>query len=182
MTDHLNSAVIYILNRYGFRHAILLASFLTLSGFWIRYAGTKTKSFPTVVFGQVLIGIAQPFILSVPTYYSDLWFTSQGRISATALVSLSNPFGAAVGQLVNPMIATGPDKIPEMVLWVTVIATVACIPALFVQARPPTPPCASAATQKLRFKEGLRLVLRNKNFLITLVLVSFDCALPKWLK
>lgn len=180
VTDLLNSAVVYILNRYGFRHAILLASFLTLSGCWIRYAGTKTKSFPTVMFGQVMIGIAQPFILSVPTYYSDLWFTSEGRISATALVSLSNPFGAALGQLINPMIATSPDKLPDMVMWVAIIATVACLPSLFVQERPPTPPCASAATQKLGFKDGMSLVLKNKNFLIVLLLVSFDCTSPKW--
>lgn len=171
-----DSAVVYTLNRYDLRYAILVASFLTLSGCWIRYAGTKVKSFPTVMFGQILIGIAQPFILSVPTYYSDLWFTSKGRISATALVSLSNPFGAALGQLINPMIASTPEKLPEMVMWVAVIGTVACLPAWFVPARPPTPPCASAAVGKLGFKEGVRLVFRNKDFLIILVLVSVGCA------
>lgn len=166
--------MIYILNRYGLRHAIFIASFLTLSGCWIRYAGTKTKSFPTVMFGQALIGVAQPFILSVSTYYSDIWFTSTGRISATALVSMSNPFGAALGQLIGPIIATSPDKLPEMVMWVAVIGTVACVPSFFVQERPPTPPCASAATQKLGFKEGVRLVLKNKNFLLVLVLVGLS--------
>lgn len=130
--------------------------------------------------GQIMIGIAQPFILSVPTYYSDLWFTSEGRISATALVSMSNPFGAALGQLITPMIATSPDKLPNMVMWVAVIATVACVPSLFVQERPPTPPCPSAATQKLGFKEGVLLVLKNKNFLNVLLSVSFDCTPPQW--
>jgi FLVCR family MFS transporter 7 len=121
--------------------------------------------------GQILIGFAQPFVLSAPTYYSDLWFTSSGRISATALASLSNPLGAALGQLINPMIATSPDKIPGMVLWVSVIATVACVPCVLVQARPPTPPCASAATLKLPFKEALGAVLRNKEFWIVWLLV-----------
>lgn len=130
--------------------------------------------------GQILIGVAQPFILSVPTYYSDLWFTSTGRISATALVSMSNPFGAALGQLINPMIATSPEKLPEMVMWVAIIGTVACLPSLFVQERPPTPPCASAATQKLGFKEGAQLVLKNKNFLLVLVLVSFGPSPGCW--
>lgn len=125
------------------------------------------------MFGQALIGVAQPFILSVSTYYSDIWFTSTGRISATALVSMSNPFGAALGQLIGPIIATSPDKLPEMVMWVAIIGTVACVPSFFVQERPPTPPCASAATQKLGFKEGVRLVLKNKNFLLILVLVGF---------
>ncbi|KAI5837831.1 major facilitator superfamily domain-containing protein [Morchella snyderi] len=165
-------AVIYTLNHHGVKTAILVASILTLSGNWIRYAGTRTQSFSAVMVGQILIGFAQPFVLSAPTYYSDLWFTSSGRISATALASLSNPLGAALGQLINPIIATSPEKIPGMVLWVSVIATVACVPCVLVQARPPTPPCASAATLKLPFKEALSAVLKNKEFWIVWLLFS----------
>lgn len=124
------------------------------------------------MFGQILIGCAQPFVLSAPTYYSDLWFTSSGRITATALASLSNPIGAALGQLVDPMIATSPEKVPEMVLWVAVIATIACTPWWFVQAKPPIPPCASAASEKLNMRAGLRAAFRNRDFIIVLVLVS----------
>lgn len=124
------------------------------------------------MFGQILIGFAQPFVLSAPSYYSDLWFTSRGRISATALASLSNPVGAALGQLIDPMIATKPDRLPEMVLWVAVIATIACLPWWFVQAKPPSPPCASAATEKLRLRVAVRVVFKNRDFIIVLVLVS----------
>jgi FLVCR family MFS transporter 7 len=48
------------------------------------------------MFGQILIGLGQPFVLAAPTRYSDQWFTESGRVSATALASLANPFGAAV--------------------------------------------------------------------------------------
>lgn len=70
-----------------------------LVGSWIRYAGTRAKNggnFGAVVFGQLVIGLAQPFVLSAPTRYSDMWFTEIGRISATAVASLGNPFGGAV--------------------------------------------------------------------------------------
>ena len=46
--------------------------------------------------GQILTGLAQPFVLAAPTRYSDMWFTEGGRVGATALASLANPFGAAV--------------------------------------------------------------------------------------
>jgi MFS transporter, FLVCR family, MFS-domain-containing protein 7 len=46
--------------------------------------------------GQILIGFAQPFVLSAPTTFSDLWFTERGRTSATAVASLANPLGGAV--------------------------------------------------------------------------------------
>jgi len=66
------------------------------------------------MFGQIPIGFAQPFALSGATHYRDLRFTSSRRISATALTSFANPFGAALGQLINPMLATSSEKIPDM--------------------------------------------------------------------
>jgi hypothetical protein len=86
---------IYLLHR-GPKPSIIAASILLLVGNWIRYAGTKTNVFSVVMVGQILTGLAQPFVLAAPTRYSDMWFTEGGRIGATALASLANPFGAAV--------------------------------------------------------------------------------------
>lgn len=94
--------MIWTLNR-GPKGSILWSSGLLLLGNWIRYAGTRAASRPygVVMFGQLLTGFAQPFVLAAPTRYSDLWFTESGRVSATALASLANPFGAAVG-IIHP--------------------------------------------------------------------------------
>ncbi len=76
----------------------MTASVLILVGNWVRYAGARAEGghFGVVMLGQIIIGFAQPFVLTAPTRYSDQWFTSEGRISATALASLANPFGGAV--------------------------------------------------------------------------------------
>lgn len=89
--------VIYVLHR-GPKRSIIAASVLLLLGNWIRYAGTQANGgvFAVVMFGQVLTGLAQPFVLAAPTSYSDLWFTERGRIGATAIASLANPIGGAV--------------------------------------------------------------------------------------
>lgn len=73
------------------------------------------------MFGQILTGFAQPFCLSAPTRYSDLWFSDRGRISATAVATLANPLGAAIGQLVDSAWATKPSEIPDMVLYISII-------------------------------------------------------------
>jgi hypothetical protein len=90
--------VILTLNRGGPKYAILVASSLLLVGNWIRYAGTRATGghFGVVMFGQIVTGLAQPFVLAAPTQYSDLWFTARGRIATTAVASLANPFGGAV--------------------------------------------------------------------------------------
>ena len=110
--------VMYTLNKGGPKVAIVTASVLVLAGNWIRYAGTRATGghFGVVMFGQIIIGFAQPFVLSAPTRYSNLWFSDNGRVSATAVASLANPLGAAIGQLVGPFWATDASSIPTMVL------------------------------------------------------------------
>lgn len=114
--------VIYVLH-FGPKPSFVTASVLTIVGSWIRYGGALASphNFGVVMFGQILIGFAQPFVLAAPTRYSDLWFTNRGRVAATALTSLANPFGAAVGQLVIPFWVSKPSDIPNMVLYLAVI-------------------------------------------------------------
>lgn len=136
---------LYTLNKSGPRASIIAAACLILVGNWIRYAGTRTSNFGVVMFAQILVGLAQPFVLSAPTRYSDLWFSERGRVSATAVASLANPFGAALGQLIDPFWVSKASDIPNMVLYVSIISSVACVPSFFIPSAPPTPPSASAS-------------------------------------
>jgi FLVCR family MFS transporter 7 len=88
---------------------------VTVAGSWLKFAGGKVNSFPLVMVGQIIAAAGQPFFLSVATHYSDKWFSATSRVSATALMSLSNAVGAAVGQLVNPFLASQASDIPNMV-------------------------------------------------------------------
>ncbi|KAJ6191720.1 major facilitator superfamily domain-containing protein [Bipolaris maydis] len=139
---------IYLLHR-GPKPSIIAASVLLLAGNWIRYAGTVANGgiFGVVMAGQILTGLAQPFVLAAPTRYSDMWFTESGRVGATALASMANPLGGAVASLVNPELGS----LPTTVLIVSIIASVACIPSFFIPAAPPPPPAASSAVAKTPF-------------------------------
>ncbi|QGA17684.1 hypothetical protein EYB26_005359 [Talaromyces marneffei] len=158
--------VMYMLNKGGPRVVFMTASVLILVGNWIRYAGTRADNgiFGVVMFGQLLLGLAQPFALAAPTRYSDLWFSGKGRTSATALATLANPLGAAIGELVDSVWTTKPGDIPNMVLYISVISTVACIPSFLIPARPPTPPCASAEVSKTPFLESVKGIFRIREF------------------
>ena len=143
---------VYALHKGGPRLALIIASLLILLGNWIRYAGTramrgesKEGNLRVVMFGQILIGLAQPFVLAAPTRFSDLWFSPQGRVTATAVASLANPFGGALGQLITPFLCTKASEIPNMTLYVAIISTVATIPTLFLPAKPPTPASSSSS-------------------------------------
>ncbi|GES61696.1 cell surface receptor/MFS transporter [Aspergillus terreus] len=163
--------VILTLNKGGPKPAIITTSSLLLVGNWIRYAGTRANGgiFGLAMFGQILIGLSQPFCLSAPTRYSDLWFSDSGRISATAVATLANPLGAALGQLVDSFWATTPSEVPDMVLYISVIATVVAIPSFFIPAAPPAPPCASAAASKTPLRPAVTQLVRTPEFWFILV-------------
>lgn len=157
---------------FGPKPAIIASSALILLGNWIRYAGARSNNFGVVMFGQIIIGFAQPFVLAAPTRFSDLWFSDSGRVSATAVASLANPLGGALGQLIGPLWAVKPSDVPMMVLYTAIISTVATIPSFFIPAKPPTPPSASSSVEKPHIMESLRSLSGNKSF--WLILATFS--------
>ncbi|KAK4952621.1 hypothetical protein LTR10_009427 [Elasticomyces elasticus] len=154
---------IWILNRLGIKMAVIVASVLMLAGNWIRYAGTRTASFKIVMFGQIILSFAQPFILCAPTAYSKLWFSDKGRTSATAVASLAAALGAVVGGLVGPQLAEA-SNISGLVLYTSIIASIVCVPSPFIPKSPPTPPSAYAAAPVLGLRKSLSTLMRNKPF------------------
>ncbi|KAE8372659.1 major facilitator superfamily domain-containing protein [Aspergillus bertholletiae] len=163
--------VIFTLNKGGPKPAIIATSTLLLVGNWVRYAGTKARGgmFGVAMFGQILIGLAQPFCLSAPTRYSDLWFSDKGRTSATAVATLANPLGAALGQLINSFWATKPSEVPDMVLYISVMATVAAIPSFILPSKPPTPPSASSATTRTPLIPTIIQLFKTLEFWLILI-------------
>ncbi|KAI1106599.1 MFS general substrate transporter [Jackrogersella minutella] len=161
---------IYALH-WGPKPSIIISAVLILAGNWIRYAGSHSREgglYGVVMFGQILTGLAQPFVLSAPTRYSDMWFTNRGRVAATALASLANPFGAAIGQLIVPFMVTDPGDVSDAVLYVAIISSVAALPSFFIPAAPPTPPGPSGSTPKASLKASLELLRSVEIWLILL--------------
>ncbi|KAK4134852.1 MFS general substrate transporter [Trichocladium antarcticum] len=158
--------VIYVLHM-GPKPSIVTAAALILLGNWIRFVGSRASSegqFGVVMFGQILTGLAQPFVLAAPTRYSDIWFTNRGRVAATALTSLANPFGAALGQLIIPFWVKGPDDISKMVLYVSIISTICAVPAFLIPAAPPTPVAPSGDTPKMSLRASARILFGHVEF------------------
>ncbi|KAL1957776.1 hypothetical protein VTO42DRAFT_5494 [Malbranchea cinnamomea] len=158
--------VMWTLNKGGPKPSIVASASLILVGNWIRYAGTKAQGgiFGVAMFGQILIGFAQPFVLTAPTRYSDVWFSNQGRTSATASATLANPLGGALGQLIGPILATKAEEVPDMVLYVSIISSVASIPSFFIPSYPPTPPSLASNVERTPFTRSPLVLFRSLEF------------------
>lgn len=121
----MTAITIKLLDR-GLRPTLFTGSLLLLIGNWIRYAGSFSSSDGNVIVvcvAQALLGMSQSLVLSAPTRFSETWFTSSGRVAATAVMSLANPAGAAVAQVVVPFLVNDPGDIASMVLYVASVVS-----------------------------------------------------------
>uniref|UniRef100_A0A0B7K7K4 Major facilitator superfamily (MFS) profile domain-containing protein n=1 Tax=Bionectria ochroleuca TaxID=29856 RepID=A0A0B7K7K4_BIOOC len=153
--------------------SLVIAAVLIIIGNWVRYAGSTSRNggiFACAMVGEILLGLAQPFILAAPTRYSDLWFTNRGRVTATALMSLANPLGAALGQLINPFWVSTSGDVSPMVLYVSIISTACCVPAAFLPAKPPTPVGPASETPKLSLRDSIPAL---KSLELWLILIPY---------
>ncbi|KAM6534363.1 hypothetical protein FALCPG4_004004 [Fusarium falciforme] len=160
---------------WGLRPTITTGSVLILVGNWVRYAGSYSSTSNTVTVvavGQALLGMAQSLVLSAPTRFSETWFASSGRVTATAVMSLANPMGAALGQVVIPFWVNKSGDVAAMVLYVSIISSVVALPGFFIPGAPPTPPGQSSTTTRPSIRQSLRA--------LTTSLECFLIIIPFW--
>lgn len=86
------------MHHIGFRVTFLIGSGGLTIGSWLRYTGSRTSppSYAATMVGQLILGISGAVTLSLPSHYTCLWFSGNGKVAANAIMSLSNPAGAAV--------------------------------------------------------------------------------------
>ncbi|CAL4104883.1 unnamed protein product, partial [Meganyctiphanes norvegica] len=141
-------------DKMGFKVVVHIGAGLTCAAGVLRALATsgiipddqKDAQYGLSLFGQTLGGMAQAFVLFVPTKLSQLWFPKDQRAISTTLVSLSNPLGIVVAQVVSPTVVQSQDDIPTLnyiFMGVALFAEILAIVSV-TRAKPPTPPSGSA--------------------------------------
>ena len=82
--------VTWILSHRGLRFMALVANVLNCLGAWIKALGVRPDLFSVAVFGQTLCGIAQVFILSMPSLIAAVWFGPTEVSTACAIGVFGN--------------------------------------------------------------------------------------------
>ncbi|KAG8770879.1 hypothetical protein FRC12_004008 [Ceratobasidium sp. 428] len=128
-------------SRWGLRISCAIGSLSLLISAWVRYAGTAKGLSPEgkyalLLIGQVFTGFAQPWFQILGPKYSEVWFDLRGRTTATMIIAIANPIGAALSQLIAPAFSTVRDS----VLVLGIVTTVAVPTVLLIYPLPPTPP------------------------------------------
>lgn len=177
----------WMLDALGLRITLIVGSWLNMVGALVRFVGTSLEQpqedrYPVVFLGQTLSALAQPLIIFTPTKLAALWFPEHQRATANMLASMSNPLGLLVANIVSPLLMSNYNSIPTVALSYTVPACLSCLLATagVRSSAPPTAPSASAQSSHEPFIHGLKLLMKNRAYLILLLclgsgIASFTC-------
>ncbi|CAF1689280.1 unnamed protein product, partial [Adineta ricciae] len=123
-----------------------------------------------------------PFFLNSTALFAARWFAPSQRDIATAICSMANPLGLAIGSLVPSLIIndnpTWKDFFVLLIIesGLTLVSTLLLL--MIFQSDPPTPPSPSEEHhQIINLKEDLANLLRNYQYLILLIGFSLGLAL-----
>ena len=174
----------------GLRMTMVLSSGLQFFGSALRCIPTDSNKIATVLMhcGQFIIGIAGG--LSPAALISSTWFPPNQRTTSTALSTVASYVGSALGFIISPAFVDDvkDSNIPKIddryhlnssqvnmykkqinnllyseagLQFLIFIAIV-----IYYPAKPKKPPSVSAGTERVDFKNGVKKLFKNYNFLL----------------
>lgn len=160
----------WVIDTYGIRVAVGIGAVLT--GAFGLLRGLMAPSYAAVLISQIGIAIGQPFILNAVTKVAARWFPIEERATASGLGSLAMYLGIAVGMALTPYL-TLQSGIDGTLLAYGIVSVIAAVVFFGVaKERPPTPPCPPGQEERSLVFDGLRQILRKRDF-VFLMLVFF---------
>ena len=163
--------------RLGLRRTLMIGCFLNFAGAGLAWMDALVqepwKRYAFCMAGQVAASIGQPFIFNPISKVANGWFAPLERTTANSIMSLGQPIGAAIILQLAPLFVSDDySKMPDLNLFLFVLAAVFGICVIWVEDSPKTPPAHSAEVKTLSFWEGSKRLVRNVPFLILFSLFS----------
>ncbi|XP_042349634.1 solute carrier family 49 member A3 [Plectropomus leopardus] len=174
----------WMLDTVGLRVTMILGAWLNMFGALLRFLGTPPEEqfhyrYYFAMLGQLLGAFAQPLVIFTPTKLAALWFPEHQRATANMIASMSNPLGILLANIISPMVAGESKQIPDLLLAYAIPACIICFLATvgIRSSTPPTPPSASAESSSSEpFIHGIKLLLKNKAYLLLLLCIGSGMA------
>jgi sugar phosphate permease len=157
----------WAIDTYGIRVAVGTGAALT--GIFGLLRGLLATNYTWVLIAQIGIAIGQPFILNAVTKVAALWFPVRERATAAGLGSLAMYLGITVGMALTPYL-TLQSGISSMLVAYGIVSVIAIVIFfVVVKERPPTPPCPPDQVERSLVFDGLKQILRKRDFVLLMV-------------
>jgi len=158
----------WAIDTYGIRVAVGIGAALT--GIFGLARGLVAPNYTLVLISQIGIAIGQPFILNAVTKVAARWFPIQERATAAGLGSLAMYLGIVGGMVLTPYLAIQSGIAGTLIAYGSVAVVVAVVFFALARERPPTPPCPPDQEARSMVFDGLKQILRKRDFVLLMVI------------
>lgn len=175
---------IWLSRKYSLRAILIIGSILNL-GVFIRVLSLiqPNYGYSALFIGQLLPAISAPFFLNTSALFAARWFPPSQRDLATAIGSMANPLGLAMGTVFPSLIisdknATSKEFFLLLIIEAgfTLLTTILII--IIFRSNPPTPASPSEEHhQEIHLKEDFIKLLTNVHYLTLLFGFSLGVAI-----
>lgn len=154
----------YMIDTYGIRAAVGTGALLT--GVFGLLRGVFAQNYILVMVCQIGIAIGQPLIINAVSKFSARWFPLKERATATGLSWLAGYLGLILGMAYTPYLIKVYDMSRMLVIYG--IISIVSVAAFLILARekPPTPQCLPDEEERVLVFDGLKRMLKKKDFII----------------
>lgn len=158
----------WLIDTRGFYPAVGLGAALTAVFALLR--GIFAANFTVVFIAQMGIALGQPLVVGSITKLAARWFPVNERAIASGFGTLAMYLGILIAMILTPILAIRFGMVRMLVIYgITAILAAFAFLAI-ARERPPTPPGpVEDETRSLMF-DGLKAMLRNRDFIILLVI------------
>ena len=165
----------YVIDTYGVRAGISFGASLAAVASLVK--GIFASSFLIVLIAQMVLAIAQPFIINAVTATTVRWFPLKERGLAAGLATLAQYLGIIAVMAVTPLLVISSPTDPSygegidrmLMIYGIITFVIAVITIIFMREKPPTPPDDHQYEPK-PFTKGLKHIITVRDMKITLLL------------
>jgi cyanate permease len=161
----------WVIDTLGFRAGVGIGALLT--GVFGLMRGLFAGHFIWVFIAQAGIAVGQPFILNAMTTVAARWFPIRERAVASGLASLAVYLGIIVGMALTPSLVIRYGMGSMLLTYGIISAAATIIFMILVQEKPPTPACPPGQEDRSLVLDGLKNMLRKKNYILLLIIFFF---------
>ena len=155
----------WAIDTWGFKTAVGIGA--VLSAIFALTRGIFASNFTIVFLSQIGIAAGQPLVIGSITKIAARWFPAEERATASGLGTLALYLGPLAAMLLSPYLVLR-IGIPRMLLaYGIATAAGAVIFLVFAREHPPTPP---GRDERALMLDGLKSMLRQRDFLFLLVM------------
>jgi len=172
-----------IIDRKGFKYSIVIGAIFT--GIFSIVRIVNPYSYTLLLISQIGISIGQPFIVNGITKLVAVWFPQKEDATAVGLGSLALFIGMVISLGLTPVLVDSLGLRPMLLIYGIMGIAGILLVFLLVRAKPPTP-ARESKEEKISIREGLRSILKVRDFVIlgfvALIGIGVFNGLATWLE